>query len=71
MINLLKTELPQNYGITRPNIRLNTRIASGRIEEGDHVSCKSCKRETCSQKIMIVDAENYNLTNIENEDYVC
>ncbi len=71
MINLLKTELPQNYGITRPNIRLNTRIASGRIEEGDYVSCKSCKRETCNQKIMIVDAENYNITIVEHEDYVC
>ncbi len=72
---LLKENLPQAYGLTRPTVTLNYNNKSGVFELGDQVACKNCKtrfleRKGCNEKTMKVNAVDNTITVVEHEEYM-
>lgn len=73
--DLLRNILPLEYGITRTNINLTVRTASGEFEEGDAKACTDCKkkfpgRAACNEQVMKVDAGEHTITIVEHEAYL-
>ena len=70
---LLKNDLPQAYGLTRPNVQLRYKCLSGQFELGDEKACARCEtrhRDECNLKMMRINASNYVVTVVEHEDYI-
>lgn len=72
---LLKKDLPQAYGLTRPNVTLNCHSETGMFELGDQVVCQNCKqkfpeRNGCNEKTMKINAAENTITVVEYEDYI-
>ncbi len=72
---LLKNELPQAYGLTRPNVTLSYSNKTGTFELGDQVACQNCKqkfpeRNGCNEKTLKVDAAGNTITLVEYEEYM-
>lgn len=70
---LLKNDLPQAYGLTRPNVQLRYQCLSGQFELGDAKACANCENRhgnACNQKTMRINASNYVVTVVEHEDYI-
>ncbi len=70
---LLKKDLPQAYGLTRPEVLLQYSQFSGTFELGDSKPCSDCEmpqRNDCNLKMMRINASNYVVTVVEHENYV-
>ena len=76
MINtLLKVDLPQAYGLVRPNVLLSCRNETGTFELSDMLACQNCRtknpnRNGCNGNTMEVEASGNNITVVEYEYYM-
>ena len=72
---LLKKDLPQAYGLTRPTVQLNYSKLSGFFDLSDSKTCTDCKttrtnHSNCDEKVLKVDASNNSITVVEHEAYL-
>lgn len=72
---LLKEDLPQAYGLTRPHVTLSCDSKTGIFELGDQVACRKCKsrwpdRNECNERVMKIDATDNTITIVDYEEYM-